>query len=160
MSKIYVDEIHPKTTGSSIKLSLGASFVCRESAITALVTGGWRSLSWVEELDTSNAVSNGIFTVPSGQAGSYVFHFGITVNGIGSGTYITTGLFVNGSIDNQHEVYHPTIITNQAVRATSVATLTDGDTVEFKINQGSGSNKDTGFAQNRKAFFTGYRIGG
>jgi hypothetical protein len=139
--------------------ALGPSFVCRESATTTLVSGAYRSLTWTEELDTNNAVSSGVFTVPSDQAGVYIFHYGVTVNAIGASTYIITSLEVNGSNDNQHEVYNPTIITNQAVRSSSVATLSAGDTVEFKVYQNSGSDKDTGFAQSRKAFFTGFRIG-
>jgi hypothetical protein len=117
------------------------------------------SLTWTEELDTHSAVSSGVFTVPAGQGGLYHFSTGVTVNGIGASTFIVTTLFINGSSDAQHEVYNPTMITNQAVRQVNIANLSAGDTVEFKVQQSSGSDKTTGFPQSRLAFFCGFRLG-
>ena len=139
--------------------TISPAFVCRESATTTLTSGSFMSLTWTEELDTHSAVSSGVFTVPAGQGGIYQFSMGVTVNGIGASTSFVTTLFINGSADNQHEIYHPTMITNQPVRSVNVANLSAGDTVEFKVYQFSGSNKDTGFAQSRKAFFCGFRLG-
>jgi len=139
--------------------TISPAFVCRQSADTTLTNNTHTSLPWTEELDTHNAVSNGVFTVPAGQGGIYQFSMGVTVNAIGANTVFVTTLFINGSADNQHEVYHPTMITNQAVRSVNVANLSAGDTVEFKVSQFSGSNKTTGFVNNRKAFFCGFRLG-
>jgi hypothetical protein len=100
-----------------------------------------------------------VFTVPSGQAGLYHFSTGVTVNAIGGSTFIITALFINGSNDAQHEVYNSTAITNQAVRQVNIANLSAGDTVEFKVQQASGTDKTTGFIQNRLAFFCGFRLG-
>tara|TARA_R100000951_G_scaffold85002_1_gene72722 strand:- start:901 stop:1413 length:513 start_codon:yes stop_codon:yes gene_type:complete len=139
--------------------TISPAFVCRSSVATTLTNNVFTSLTWAEELDTHNAVSSGVFTVPSGQSGIYHFSTGVTVNGIGAGTSIITTLFINGSNSNEHEVYNPTAITNQAVRAVNVATLSAGDTVEFKVSQFSGGDLDTGFVQDRKAFFCGFRLG-
>ena len=139
--------------------TISPAFVCRESATTTLTSGSFMSLTWTEELDTHSAVSSGVFTVPAGQGGIYHFSTGVTVNGIGGSTFIITTLFLNGSHTNLFEVYNPTMITNQATRQVNVANLSAGDTVEFKVQQSSGSNKDTGFVQSRKAFFCGFRLG-
>jgi hypothetical protein len=139
--------------------TISPAFVCRESATNTLTSGSFMSLTWTEELDTHSAVSSGVFTVPAGQGGIYHFSTGVTINGIGASTFIVTTLFINGSNDAQHEIYNPTIITNQAVRQVNIANLSAGDTVEFKVQQASGSNKDTGFVQSRKAFFCGFRLG-
>ena len=139
--------------------TISPAFVCRQSADTTLTSGVFMSLSWIEELDTHSSVSNGVFTVPSGQAGLYHFSTGVTVNGIGGSTFIITTLFLNGSANNLFEVYNPTAITNQAVRQVNIANLSAGDTVEFKVQQASGSNKTTGFIVDRKAFFCGFRLG-
>ena len=148
--------------GVSGVFNLNPAFTCREASTSNLAPDGWRSLTWTEELDTNNAVSNGIFTVPAGMGGIYLFHQGVTINGIGASTFIITGLSINGSMDNQHEVYNPTMITNQSVRNTTVGNLNAGDTVEFKVYHpaNGGGNRDTGFAQNRKAFFAGFRLAG
>jgi hypothetical protein len=139
--------------------TISPAFVCRQSADTTLTSGIFMSLSWTEELDTHSSVSNGVFTVPSGQAGLYHFSTGVTVNAIGGSTFIITTLFINGSNDAQHEVYNSTAITNQAVRQVNIANLSAGDTVEFKVQQASGTDKTTGFIQNRLAFFCGFRLG-
>ena len=168
MSKVYVNNIHNKAGTQAISIdangyisgkTISPAFACRESATTTLTSGSFMSLSWTEELDTHSAVSSGVFTVPAGQGGLYHFSTGVTVNGIGASTYIITALFLNGSNNNLFEVYNPTMITNQAVRQVNVANLSAGDTVEFKVQQSSGSNKDTGFSNSRKAFFCGFRLG-
>ena len=147
------------TNGFISGKTISPAFVCRESATTTLTSGSFESLSWTEELDTNNAVSSGVFTVPSGQGGIYHFATGVTVNGIGSGTYVITTLAIDGTEDNLYEVYNPTAITNQATRQVNIANLNAGQTVEFKVQQASGSNKDTGFTNDRKAFFCGFRVG-
>lgn len=168
LSKVYVNNIHNKAGTQAISIdangyisgkTISPAFVCRESATTTLTSGSFMSLTWTEELDTHSAVSSGVFTVPAGQGGIYHFSTGVTVNGIGASTYIITTLFLNGSNSNLFEVYNPTMITNQAVRQVNVANLSAGDTVEFKVQQASGSNKDTGFSNSRKAFFCGFRLG-
>jgi hypothetical protein len=139
--------------------TISPAFVCRSTGTTTLTNNVYTSLTWGEELDTHNAVSSGVFTVPAGQSGIYHFSTGITVNGIGASTSYITTLFINGSHSNEHEVYNPTAITNQASRQVNVANLSAGDTVEFKVSQFSGGDLDTGFVQNRKAFFCGFRLG-
>ena len=165
---LKVDQIQNNTGTTAITIdgngyisgkTISPAFVCRQSADTTLTSGTMMSLPWIEELDTHSAVLNGVFTVPAGQAGLYNFSTGITVNAIGASTYIATTLFINGSNDAQHEIYNPTSITNQAVRQVNIANLSVGDTVEFRVQQSSGSNKTTGFPQNRKAFFYGFRLG-
>ena len=147
------------TNGFISGKTISPAFVCRESATTTLASGSFESLSWTEELDTNNAVSSGVFTVPSGQGGIYHFSTGVTVNGIGASTFIITALAIDGTVSNLYEVYNPTMIANQATRQVNIANLNAGQTVEFKVQQSSGSNKDTGFAQSRKAFFCGFRVG-
>jgi len=51
------------------------------------------------------------------------------------------------------------MISNQATRQVNIANLSAGDTVEFKVQQASGSDKVTGFAQSRLALFCGFRLG-
>lgn len=168
LSKVYVNNIHNKAGTQAISIdangyisgkTISPAFVCRESATTTLTSGSFMSLTWTEELDTHSAVSSGVFTVPAGQGGIYHFSTGVTVNGIGASTYIITTLAINGTESNLYEVYNPTMISNQATRQVNIANLSAGDTVELKVQQSSGSNKDTGFAQSRKAFFCGFRLG-
>ncbi len=165
---LKVDQIQNNTGTTAVTIdasgyisgkTISPAFVCRESATNTLTSGSFMSLTWTEEFDTHSAVSSGVFTVPAGQGGIYHFSTGVTINAIGASTFIITTLFINGSNDNLFEVYNPTAITNQATRQVNVANLSAGDTVEFKVQQSSGSNKDTGFAQSRKAFFCGFRLG-
>ncbi len=167
MSTLKVGTIQSTTGNEAISIdtngyisgkTISPAFVCRESAATTLTSGVMTALAWTEELDTHNAVSSGLFTVPAGQAGVYHFSTGVTVSGIGANTFIITTLFINGSNSNLHEVYNPTMITNQAVRQVNVVNLSVSDTVEFRVQQASGSNKNTS-GTSRKAFFCGFRLG-
>ena len=147
------------TNGFISGKTISPAFVCREGTATTLTSGSFMSLTWTEELDTHSAVSSGVFTVPSGQGGIYHFSTGVTVNGIGASTYIITTLAIDGTVSNLHEVYNPTMITNQATRQVNIANLNAGQTVEFKVQQSSGSNKDTSGGSARPAFFCGFRLG-
>ena len=168
MSKVYVNDIHNKDGTQAISIdtngyisgkTISPAFVCKESALTTLTSGSYMSLSWTEELDTHSAVSSGVFTVTAGQGGIYHFSTGVTVNAIGASTFIITTLAINGTETNLYEVYNPTMISNQATRQVNIANLSAGDTVEFKVQQASGSDKVTGFAQSRLALFCGFRLG-
>ena len=62
--------------------------------------------------DTDTACdANGLFTVPAGKGGLYMFNWGMTLKSLGN-NYVATQLKIDGSADNSTEQYFQTNISN------------------------------------------------
>ena len=108
-----------------------------------------------EEFDTDNAFASSQFTVPSGKAGKYVFHAGVSCD---AGTAVT-----NKQFNIQIKAGSTSIASNTILRPpyaqfgiSAMADLSAGTTISMHMYQDSGGNVT--LDGNRRAFFGGFRL--
>jgi len=114
-----------------------------------------------EVFDTANAFSSSRFTVPSGQAGKYFFHFSV---GLNTGTNINPIfplLYVNGAENTNGarlRKYHNGSGGNiQTYAQSAMFNASVGDYFEIYFYNGDGSTKAT-YNSSQDTFFYGYKI--
>ena len=172
MSTILVNNIKDTgnntllTSDGSGNITLPSGFPASENtpAFAVRKTDGDQSYSqntWTkvtfntELLDTDSAFASNKFTVPSGKAGTYLFHVSVQMATIASGSAYEIKLYVNGS-DYTTLVQHATS-TSEAPLYAGVQSidLSVGDYVEVfgLTNGGAGNFKDD------KCQFTGFKLG-
>ena len=125
-------------------------------------------LSWSEQYDTHNGVSNGIFTCPTGCAGNYLFHFHTWLQDIATNMTLAYAYFVTSNYTV--ECWHGNM-SRDAVRSQSFSTIASmdvGDTAHFRITlyYGGGNTADMkgvntyGIYGYHSTFFQGHLLGG
>jgi len=114
-----------------------------------------------EVMDSNNAFSSSRFTVPSGQAGKYFFHFSVEVNANANGSVFYPILFVNGA-SNTNGVRsrrdHPG--SGSEIAGFNQSAFYDasvGDYFEIYFYQNCGSTKNTNNSS-QGTFFFGYKM--
>lgn len=138
MSKIYVDEIAPKTTGGDITLDTNILTPNRPAFMARKTDGGAYStinttISFNEVVTASDAWDGSTFTVPV--SGLYHIFFSGHSNNTGAATVIELQVFQNGTSVAGAYGYTPT---GGRERVTGVAVLnfSAGDAITIRLTQG------------------------
>ena len=153
MSKIFVDTIEPKTSGGDISLNgtLAASLNNKPAfkySLSSNQTIGHDTLTRVtfdnKIYDTDNAFASNIFTVPSGQGGTYAFSYMLFVDDLDDADFCLSYIEVDGvqTLGTQDQRYGSSATQNQLLQSFGVLTLTAGQTVEVVIKHGEGANQE------------------
>ena len=138
------------------------SFHAYQSSVTTLGATTFTKVDMQTEVfDTANAFSSSRFTVPSGQAGKYFFHFSV---GLNTGTNINPIfpiLYVNGA-ENTNSArirkYHNGSGGNiQTYAQSAMFNASVGDYFEVYFYNGDGSTKDT-YNSSQDTFFMGFKV--
>ena len=74
MSKLYVDELHPKTSGGAVRIPNKTSFLAVGNKGAYTTTSPVAPATIVHNDGGGYDASNGRFTVPTGSDGLYYFH--------------------------------------------------------------------------------------
>ena len=119
---------------------------------TATVHTGFTIIS-----DSHGGFSGHTYTIPTGLGGIWCFNTAISFTSIGSGSYALLTLEVNGSLNNAHDNYIASSVSNNPFRATHMGSFNAGDTIRFMVAQGNGSK--TSQHDGRTGYFSGWRMG-
>ncbi len=146
------------------------AFLARPSADQSIVTNTWVKLTPNTEIfDTDGAYDNTTnyrFTVPSGEAGVYIFWFATTYDSVPTGDYSSTVLYVNGTFESSspwrsRTAYdHISGLDNQMNHIhtrSAMMNLIVGDYVELWTAHNQGSTKT---AENDGTYFGGMKLAG
>jgi hypothetical protein len=138
-----------------------AFYAYQSSATTLSATAFTKVDMQTEVFDTASAFSSSRFTVPSGQAGKYFFHFSV---GLSTGTNINPIfpiLYVNGAENTNGariRKYHNGSGGNiQTYAQSAMFSASVGDYFEVYFYNGDGSTKDS-YNSSQDTFFFGYKI--
>lgn len=132
--------------------------VGNSSGTSILDNGTFQQVGWnVEDFDSHAAFASNVFTVPSGQAGLYVFFaqglFTITAGSTSTRLTLTR----NGSAFSGHAADGVTAFTSLVV--SGMSSLSVGDTVGVSAFQDNATNVAQSFGGNStNAYFMGWRI--
>ena len=141
------------------------AFQARMSTGQSLSASGWFKLQVdTEVFDTDGAYdhsTNYRFTVPSGEAGTYIFWFGTQFNGVATGVATNTVLYVNGSFELRSRTANGYIqhagVGHHNHLDSSMMELDVGDYVElYALQHGSGAAT----AQYEETYFGGMKVAG
>ena len=149
--------------GFGVSSKTSPSFLLQQSGVTTYGTGTYNEMIksglFTTLHDTDSAIdSDGIFTVPSGKGGIYLFSWGMAFMSIGTG-YCATSLKIDGSTDSATEQYFHSSVTNFPFKCTHMIKLNAGQTVIPQSIQGSGSTRSDHGDGSRKGFFGGFKLG-
>ena len=149
--------------GSGVGLKTSPSFLLQQSGQTTYGSGTYNEIIktglHTKLHDTDNAVSSaGLFTVPSGKGGIYIFSWGATILSLGN-NYVASSLKIDGSTDSTTESYFAYIgLANRPFKITQMVQLNAGQTVIPQALQASGNTLSDQGNSGRKGFFGGVRI--
>ena len=164
MSKIYVDEIHPKTTGKQVLMPEKPMFLLKKTAGDArTVQDSWQTIDFDEatyDVGNNCSVSNNTFTVPVD--GYYQLNYNMRVDNMGS-SYFITAVSVNDNFTDREEVYHglysisgsPNSGIYMTMQNTMLAKLYAGDVLRLKYY----SDSDTSYTIQAQTTFSGFLVG-
>ena len=134
----------------------GANQTLNDAALTKIVFN-------LEKFDTDNAFASNTFTVPSGQAGKYLFSW--QVDYFNSGNKILEGIYnikVNNSILIQGWEATPSAYSEQTKQGSTIISLSAADTVDFyfyiNTNDSSQSTIRSGGSTEVHSFFSGFKL--
>ena len=138
------------------------AFYAHSDQVTTISASGSTKVSINTEIfDTAGAYSSSRFTVPSGQAGKYFFHFSV---GLNSGTNINPVfpiLFVNGSENTNgtriRKYHNGSGGSIQTYAQSAFYNASAGNYFEVYFYQNAGSAKNT-YNSSQDTFFFGYKI--
>ena len=166
MSKLETNQGDP-ATGTTLTLGTSGDTISIPSGVTIANSGTSTVIAFDTEIfDTNNAVSSGVFTVPSGEAGKYFFaaNGGLnTGNNVGyvniwlSKNSQTTIASTNGEAIGI-EFYHAGVDgdTNHINQVSGTFDLAVGDTVRVYMVHNYGSAKDS--AIGGRFTFSGHKL--
>ena len=162
MSKLYVDEIQPKTTGGIITFNPNRpAWSCY---LNASITGqNYTSITPIPfdiiEFDignnlTADTTNGGIFTAPV--SGIYQFNLIAKWQNISGAGYVDTQMYVDGAVIHGNSAYSYRFIedpqggTYQSSTVSSIIQLTSGQTLKpmMKINADTSAGIRTGSRYN------------
>ena len=186
MSTLKVDTILKRTgtgtitvgqSGDTISIPSGATLTVAGSTITAagtntpafraylssqqsITNGAYTKVIYqAEDFDTDSAydTSNGRFTVPSGEAGKYIFTVQVQYTSVSDQTAMRHKFYKNGSDYNAVLNFQKTAsgTSDNYMQFTNVIDLAAGDYVESYAYQNEGGSRN--FEANRN-FFIGYKL--
>jgi len=187
MSTLKVDTILKRSgssisigeTGDTINLAGAAyavagdntpSFGATASSTQSISNGGFVKVTLdTESWDTDSAFDNSTnyrFTVPSGEGGKYVFHYGAYLVSMTTNGYFQLQLYKNGSQlrSSGFRSYMPASTTSSVtLNASHTAALSAGDYIEFYViqdNSDGGGGSRTLSDSNYKPYLTGFKLNG
>ena len=111
-----------------------------------------------EVFDTNNAFASNVFTVPSGEAGKYVFSYCVFGDDSDNEDTWTAYIEVDGTqnADSIMGLCSPRSSQNMIIRAVTIITLTAGQVVEVvSKHQGTNQNEEV---RSSGSFFSGYKL--
>tara|TARA_B100000287_G_scaffold412721_1_gene443472 strand:+ start:1402 stop:1887 length:486 start_codon:yes stop_codon:yes gene_type:complete len=161
LSKLYVDELHPKTSGGAVKIPNKISFLAVGAAGAYATTSPVIPATVKYNYGNGYSSSTGRFTVPSGGAGLYWFHahFGIVQTTSTSGSCYPRMNFYNaaGSAIYQPYTYwnHPDSASYGSCPITAIFDLAVGDYVYLTFAQTNAQYYNSA----SELSFQGYLIG-
>ena len=166
MSKIYVDEIRPKTSGNQVLMPEKPAFAARPSTGTIVFTSnGWHTITFgqvIFNIGDHYSGTNGYFTCPVD--GVYQFNYHARFNSVGTGNIIlcladqTSGNPNNNNTDlfNSTYVIDGSPSSNQMSLATSCTIQLDANTtVQPFVYTGT----DTSWSIQSTSQFSGFLVG-
>jgi len=146
------------------------AFLARLSANQSIANATWTKIAVNTEIfDTDSAYDNSTnyrFTVPSGEAGVYIFYFATTYDSVPTGNYTSTVLYVNGTFESVSPWRSRTAYgyisqlggtAGQVHVDSSMMNLDVGDYIELWTAHNTGSSKD---AENDGTYFGGMKLAG
>jgi hypothetical protein len=150
------------TIPSGVSLSGGGidntpAFRVTNSSVQSIPNNTWTKVTFdTEDYDTDTAFASSTFTVPSGEAGKYIFNW-IVYSEVDSGEGVSSRLYINSSADNKTYARAMSSGSGEATLNTASVTvsLSAADTVELYMYQNKGS------AQNNNVSYTnfgGYKL--
>jgi hypothetical protein len=150
------------TIPSGVTLSGGGidntpAFRVTNSSVQSIPNNTWTKVTFdTEDYDTDTAFASSTFTVPSGEAGKYIFNW-IVYSEVDSGEGVSSRLYINSSADNKTYARAMSSGSGEATLNTASVTvsLSAADTVELYMYQNKGS------AQNNNVSYTnfgGYKL--
>ena len=118
-------------------------------------------VTWdTEVIDTDGAFASNKFTVPAGQAGKYVFHYGGYMSSLGDDKRLILSLYKNGSgitgPKAEYQIYSTGASSNVLQKTSFVIDLAVSDYIELYVWQNQGGAKDL-YADN--TYLAGYKLG-
>ena len=136
---------------------LGSNQTITNEATTTIICG-------TETFDTDSAynASNGLFTVPSGESGTYVFYFGAVMsNTFDNDDRVMCKLLVNGSAGGAagrivHQEFTLASTYQYQSALSGVVPLDVGDTVAFAIESFDDAGTNTALTDD--VYFAGFKI--
>tara|TARA_B100000900_G_scaffold408103_1_gene421851 strand:- start:57 stop:575 length:519 start_codon:yes stop_codon:yes gene_type:complete len=149
--------------GSGVSIKTSPSFLLKQSGATTYGSGVYNEMIksglFTNLHDSDSAISSaGVFTVPSGKGGIYLFNWGMAFQSIGTGNYCATVLKIDGSDDQSTERYFESGVTNFPFRCTQMIQLNAGQTVIPRSLQSTGGTLSDNGGGTRTGFFGGFKI--
>ncbi len=135
------------------------AFHAYSTAAQSIANTTWTTITFTtEDFDTANAfdTSTGVFTVPSGRGGKYVFYCGAALDNVTPSRFLLTG-YQNDSTERL-STETGSASSYSAINVCGQINLSAADNFRFKIYQNNGGSVNT-FAYRHLVFFGGYRIG-
>ena len=187
MSTLKVDTILKRSgssvsigeTGDTINLAGAAyaaagdntpSFGATASSTQSIGNGSFVKVTLnTESWDTDSAFDNSTnyrFTVPSGEGGKYVFHYGGYLVSMTTNGYFQLQLYKNGSQlrSSGFKTYMSASTTSSVtINASHTTELSAGDYIEFYViqdNSDGGGGSRTLSDSNYKPYLTGFKLNG
>ena len=100
--------------------------------------------------------STGVFTVGTGQAGTYVFYGGVGIDDIQDADYVEIVFVKNGSQIGPYSRTHCSAANHLTdAQLTFICSMSEGNTMELHIRHSEGSTEPT---EPNRCFFGGYRL--
>ena len=138
------------------------AFYAHTDQATSIADSSFTKVSMNTEIfDTAGAYASSRFTVPSGQAGKYFFHFSVAIATSANVGVVFPILYVNGSengngtrVKNYHDGGN---LSQQTYAQSAFYNASVGDYFEVYFYQTAGSSKNT-YNSSQDTFFFGYKI--
>ena len=176
MSKLETNQVDPATgttltlgtSGDTIDIPAGVTttvnrpaFKATLSADQSIANSSFTKVTLdTENFDTDGAFASNKFTVPAGQAGKYVFHYGGYMSSLGDDKRLILSLYKNGSgitgPKAEYQIYSTGASSNVLQKTSFVIDLAVSDYIELYVWQNQGGAKEL-FADN--TYLAGYKLG-
>ena len=164
MSKLYVDEIHPKTTGSAVKRPSVPAWRISRDTDQSMTASGELTVEW-DNTDKADELTfmNGNVTIDSSYrvvvpvAGLYQVNTTVRFDNVGSG-YINIQIIpddASSSIPRTYVIDGSPAGTYQTLSASDVFKLNAGSTLKVVAI----SQTDTSYTLDERSHFSGFLIG-
>ena len=133
------------------------AFRVTNSSVQSIPNNTWTKVTFdTEDYDTDTAFASSTFTVPTGEAGKYLFNW-IVYAEVDSGEGVSSRLYINSSADNKTYARAMSSGSGEATLNTASVnvSLSAADTVELYMyqNKGSAQNNNVSYT-----YFSGFKL--
>jgi hypothetical protein len=128
--------------GGSHSIDVTPAFSVRRNGDQTIADGGWTKIQFNHKIYDSgdfDSATNYRFTVPSGQAGKYMFFVNAYVQYGGSGSTLRTAIYKNGSVEHLSIFPDGVGIAHNSITS-AIMDLSATDYIEFYAWQNRGQN--------------------